>query len=155
MQDGLKAGIDHGKAGRDLSVIEAYDPSAESKYVDAIPRAKELQPSLEQLMLPIYRAKDDVGKIMEKRLSLTDAMIPLAEPLSLKILIGEASTSAFPATTETVTTLSTTFVSSCVVPHLSVSDYQVSDAEPHDEDPPVITFEEEELDTTPESAVVS
>ncbi|GJZ51234.1 hypothetical protein Tco_0605749, partial [Tanacetum coccineum] len=36
MQDGLKAGIDHGKVGRDLSVLEAYDPSAEAKYVDAV-----------------------------------------------------------------------------------------------------------------------
>ncbi|GKF87243.1 hypothetical protein Tco_0258120, partial [Tanacetum coccineum] len=98
MQDDLKAGIDHRKAGRDLSVIETYNPSAEAKYVDAvnalrtvdfsllsllkskkdacvvdlmdslylegplaeIPRAKELQPSLEQLMLPIHRAEDDI-----------------------------------------------------------------------------------------------
>ncbi|GKG14892.1 hypothetical protein Tco_0354492, partial [Tanacetum coccineum] len=36
IQDGLKAGVDHGKAGRDLSVIEAYDPFAESKYIDAV-----------------------------------------------------------------------------------------------------------------------
>nr|GEW13013.1 hypothetical protein [Tanacetum cinerariifolium] len=128
MQDGLKAGIDHGKAGRDLSVVEAYDPFAEAKYVDA-------------------------GEITKKRLSLTDAMIPLTEPLSLKSLIGKASTSAIPATTKPITTLSTTFASSDVVPPLSVSDYQVSDAEPHDEDPPAITFKEEELDTTPESAV--
>nr|GEU56422.1 reverse transcriptase domain-containing protein [Tanacetum cinerariifolium] len=35
-QDGLKAGVDHRKAGRDLSLIEAYDPSAESKYVNAV-----------------------------------------------------------------------------------------------------------------------
>ncbi|GJR39858.1 hypothetical protein Tco_1215542 [Tanacetum coccineum] len=32
---GLKL-VDHGKAGRDLSVIEAYDPSTESKYIDAV-----------------------------------------------------------------------------------------------------------------------
>ncbi|GJZ19083.1 hypothetical protein Tco_0555673 [Tanacetum coccineum] len=36
IQDGLKARVDHGKAGRDLSVIEAYDPFAEAKYVDAV-----------------------------------------------------------------------------------------------------------------------
>ncbi|GKF72067.1 hypothetical protein Tco_0208181, partial [Tanacetum coccineum] len=36
MQDGLKGRIDHGKAGRDLSVIEAYDPSTKAKYVDAM-----------------------------------------------------------------------------------------------------------------------
>ncbi|GJU26668.1 hypothetical protein Tco_1165289 [Tanacetum coccineum] len=210
MQDGLKARIDHGKAGRDLSVIKAYDPSAEAKYVDAvntlrtvdfsllyvlkskkdacmadlmyslclegplaeIPGAEELQPSLEQLMLPIHRAEDDVllgetslsfslqvvhsrvqrvrEEIIEKCLSLTDVMVPLAEPLSSKSLIGEASTSIIPATTGPITTLSTTFASSSVVPHLSVSYYQVLDAEPHDEDPPAVTFEEEKLDTNPE-----
>ncbi|GJW31021.1 hypothetical protein Tco_0047896 [Tanacetum coccineum] len=85
-----------------------------------------------------------------------DVMIPLADPLSSKSLIGEeSSTSAIPATTEPITTLSTTFVSFGVVLPLSVSDYQVLDVEPHDEDPPTITFEEEELNTTPESAVVS
>ncbi|GJR21224.1 hypothetical protein Tco_0969751 [Tanacetum coccineum] len=157
MQDGLKEWIDHGKARRDLSVIEAYDPSAKAKYVDAvnalrtgplakIPGAEELQPSLEQLMLPINRAEDDVV------LGETSLSFPLQVPLSSKSLIGEASTSAIPATTETITTLSTTFASSGIVPPFSVSDYQVSDTEPHDEDPPAITFEKEELDTTLGSA---
>nr|GEV33202.1 retrotransposon protein, putative, Ty1-copia subclass [Tanacetum cinerariifolium] len=36
IKDGLKAGIDHGKVRRDLSVVKAYDPFAEEKYVDAI-----------------------------------------------------------------------------------------------------------------------
>ncbi|GKC45615.1 hypothetical protein Tco_1063337 [Tanacetum coccineum] len=36
IQDGLKERVDHGKAGRDLSVIEAYDPSAEANYIDAV-----------------------------------------------------------------------------------------------------------------------
>ncbi|GKB24456.1 hypothetical protein Tco_0863857 [Tanacetum coccineum] len=185
IQDGLKAGIDHGKAERDISVIEAYDPSAEAKYVDAvnalrtvdfsllsvlkskkdacmvdlidsfrlegplaeIPEAEELQPSLEQLMLSIHRAKDEVV------LGETSLSFSLQVPLSSKSLIGEASTSAIPATAEPITTVSTTFASSDVVPSLSVSDYQVLDAEPHDEDPPTITFEEEELNTTPELAV--
>ncbi|GJZ43242.1 hypothetical protein Tco_0590497 [Tanacetum coccineum] len=199
IQDGLKAGVDHGKTRRDLSVIEAYDPSVEAKYIDAvnalgtvdfslisklkskkdasmvdlmdslhlegplaeIPRAKDLQPSPEQLMLPIHRPEDNVvlgetslsfslqvvysrvqkvrGEIKEKRLSLTDVMVPLAKPLSSKSLIGEASTSAALATAEPITTLSTTSASSGVVPPLSVSDYQVLDAEPHDEDPPATT----------------
>nr|GEU83255.1 hypothetical protein [Tanacetum cinerariifolium] len=185
MQDGLKAGVDHGKAGRDLSVVEAYDPSVEAKYVDAvnalrtvdfpflyvlkskkdacmadlmdslrlegplaeISGAEEMQPSLEQLMLPIHRVKRE---IMGKCLSLTDVMIPLVEPLSSKSLIGEASTSIIFATVRPITTLSTTFASSGVVPTLLISEYQVLDMEPHDEDPPAITFEEEELDTTPE-----
>nr|GEY63594.1 hypothetical protein [Tanacetum cinerariifolium] len=191
--------------------IEAYDPFAKAKYVDAVnalhtmdffllsvlnskkdacmtdltdslrlegPLAKvigaeELQPSLEQFMLPI-QAEDDIvlrrlsypspnksfirtfkglGEITKKRLSLTDAMIPLAETLSSKSLISEASTYAMHATVEPITTLSTTFASSGVVPPLFVSYYQVLDAEPHDEDPPAITFKEEKLDTTSKSAV--
>ncbi|GJW67858.1 hypothetical protein Tco_0122282 [Tanacetum coccineum] len=86
---------------------------------------------------------------MEKRLSLMDVMVPLAEPLSSQSLIGEASTSAAPATAEPITTISITFESFGVVPPLSISDYQVLDPEPHDEDPPVTTFEEKELDTIP------
>nr|GEX14644.1 hypothetical protein [Tanacetum cinerariifolium] len=122
IQDGLKAKVDHGKAGRDLSVIEAYDPSVEAKTK---------------------------GEIMEKCLSLTDVMVPLAEPLSSQSLIGEASAYVAPAMVEPVTTLSTTFVSSSVVPPLFVSDYQVSNAKPHDENPPAITYEGKELDTIP------
>ncbi|GJX59443.1 hypothetical protein Tco_0290833 [Tanacetum coccineum] len=163
MHDGLAAGIDHGKAGRDFSVIEAYDPSAEAKYVDAvnalrtvdfsllselrfkkdasmdslylegpfaeIPRAEDLQPSLEQLMFLIYRTEDYV-------------------PLPSKSLIGEASTSTAPTAAGPITTLSMTFASSGVVPPLSISDYYVLDMEPHDEDPSVVTFEKEELDTS-------
>ncbi|GJU56578.1 hypothetical protein Tco_1230292 [Tanacetum coccineum] len=195
IQDGLKAGVDHGKAGRDLSMIEVYDPSAESKYIDVvnalgavdfslliqleskkdasmvdlidslclegpldeIPRAEDLQPSLEQLMFPIHRTEDKVllretsisfslqvvrsrvqkvrGEIKEKRLSLTDVMVPLVEPLYSKSLINEASTFAAPATADPITTLSITFAPSGVVPPLFVPDYQVLDTELHDGDP--------------------
>ncbi|GJT71109.1 hypothetical protein Tco_1030395 [Tanacetum coccineum] len=152
--------IDHGKTERDLSVIEAYDPFAEAKYVDAVNALCTMDFSL----ISILKAEDDVvlgetslsfllqvihsrvqrvrGKIIEKCLSLTDVMVPLVEPLSSKSLIGEASTSAIPATVGPTTTLSTTFASFGVVHHLLVSDYQVLDMEPHDEDPPAMTFEE-------------
>ncbi|GJR63041.1 hypothetical protein Tco_1505203 [Tanacetum coccineum] len=151
IQDGLRAGVDHGKAGRDLS----------SRRPATIP---------EQLRLPIHRPEDNVvlgetslsfslqvvhsrvqrvkGEIMEKCLSLTDVMVPLAKPLSSRSLIGEASTSVVPVAAEPVTTLSTTFVSSGVVPPLFVFDYRVSDVEPHHENPPTVTLKEEELDTT-------
>nr|GEU47287.1 hypothetical protein [Tanacetum cinerariifolium] len=33
MQDGLKAGVDHGRAGRGLDVIAAYEPSVEANFV--------------------------------------------------------------------------------------------------------------------------
>ncbi|GKC09787.1 hypothetical protein Tco_1001397, partial [Tanacetum coccineum] len=36
LQDGLRAWVDHRKAGRDLFVIETYDPSTKAKYIDAV-----------------------------------------------------------------------------------------------------------------------
>nr|GEU83610.1 hypothetical protein [Tanacetum cinerariifolium] len=205
IKDGLKAGIDHGKVGRNLSVVEAYNPFVEEKYVDAvnalgvvdfsllfelkfkkdssivdlmdslclegalveIPGAKDLQPSPKQLMLPIYKLKDNVvfaetslsffleivdlrvqrfrEENKEKRLSLIDVMTPFVEPLSSKGLTGEASSFTAP-----ITTLSTTFASSVVIPPSPVVSDQVLDAEPHSEDPPAMTFEKEELSTSPE-----
>ncbi|GJX73289.1 hypothetical protein Tco_0311884 [Tanacetum coccineum] len=40
IQQGLEAGIDHGKAGRDLSMVEAYDPGVQARYEEAV---KELE----------------------------------------------------------------------------------------------------------------
>nr|GEV91931.1 hypothetical protein [Tanacetum cinerariifolium] len=170
IQDGLKAGVDHRKAGRDLSkkdasMVDLMDSLHLEGPLAEIHGVKDLQPSPEQLMFPIHRPEENVvlgetslsfslqivhsqvqmvrGEIKEKRLSLTDIMVPLAEPLSSK-----TSTSATPATTERITTLSMTFTSSDVVHHLSFSNDQALDTEPHDEDPLAVTFEKEELDTS-------
>nr|GEV26246.1 hypothetical protein [Tanacetum cinerariifolium] len=97
IQDGLKAGIDHGR------------------------------------------------EVKEKHFLLTDVITPLVEHLSSKSLTGEASTSAAP-----ITTLSMTFASSDVVLPTSVVSDQVMDAEPHNEDPSAVTFEKEELGTSSE-----
>nr|GEZ07194.1 transposase (putative), gypsy type [Tanacetum cinerariifolium]GEZ40569.1 transposase (putative), gypsy type [Tanacetum cinerariifolium] len=115
------------------------------------------QPSLEQLMLPIHRPEDQVviretslsfsldvvhapvqriqGDATCQRLSITDAMIPLIEPLSVENLIGEASTFKVPATA-TNTALSTTFIQTSSVPPISVADYRVLGARPSIAVPP-------------------
>ncbi|GKE64031.1 hypothetical protein Tco_1518192, partial [Tanacetum coccineum] len=167
--------IDHGQAGRDLSVVEAYDPSAEAKYNDVvnalgavdfsllseleskkdssivdlmdslrlegtlaeIPGAENLQPSPKQLMLPIHRSKDDV---VIRETSLSSSLQFVHSRVQ-----GEASTSVAP-----ITTLSTTFASSDVVLPTSVVSDQVLDAKPHNEDPSAVTFEKEEIGTSPE-----
>ncbi|GKC18378.1 hypothetical protein Tco_1020528, partial [Tanacetum coccineum] len=50
MSEGLKYGIEHGKAGRDLTIVKAYDPEADGKYVQALQKLKDLKyPLLEQL----------------------------------------------------------------------------------------------------------
>ncbi|GKF56983.1 hypothetical protein Tco_0170520, partial [Tanacetum coccineum] len=113
IQYDLRAGVDHGKAGTDLSVIKAYEPSTEAKYVEAVNALGTVDFSLlselkskkdaiivdpmdslrlEEPLTEIPGAEDlqpVKGEIMEKRLSLTDVMAPLAEPLSSSSLIGE------------------------------------------------------------------
>nr|GEU95561.1 hypothetical protein [Tanacetum cinerariifolium] len=131
IQDGLRAGADHRKAGRDLSdasIVDLMDSLHLEGPLAEIPRAEDLQPSPEQLRLPIHRPEDNV----------------------VKGLIGEASTSGVPSTVEHVTFVSTTLASSGFVPPLFVADYQVLDAVPHHGNPPTMTLEEEELDTTRE-----
>ncbi|GJS93629.1 hypothetical protein Tco_0800597 [Tanacetum coccineum] len=50
MSEGLKYGIEHGKAGRDLADVEAYDPEANNKLVKALQDLKDLKyPMVDQL----------------------------------------------------------------------------------------------------------
>nr|GEZ23953.1 transposase (putative), gypsy type [Tanacetum cinerariifolium] len=50
MSEGLAHGIEHGKAGRGLEVMEAYDPEANSKYLQALQELKDLKyPIVDQL----------------------------------------------------------------------------------------------------------
>ncbi|GJZ87417.1 hypothetical protein Tco_0659027 [Tanacetum coccineum] len=50
IQQGLEAGVVHGKAGRSLTKIEAYDPEVEVKYVAAVSEFKGLSfPLLDEL----------------------------------------------------------------------------------------------------------
>nr|GEZ33323.1 hypothetical protein [Tanacetum cinerariifolium] len=50
MSEGLKHGIEHRKADRDLEVVKAYDLKADSKYVKALQDLKDLKYPL----IPIY-----------------------------------------------------------------------------------------------------
>ncbi|GJU68856.1 hypothetical protein Tco_1255115 [Tanacetum coccineum] len=50
MSEDLEHGIEHGKAGRDLEVVEAYDSEAHSKYLKALQELKDLKyPLVDQL----------------------------------------------------------------------------------------------------------
>ncbi|GJY07601.1 hypothetical protein Tco_0374655 [Tanacetum coccineum] len=50
MSEGLKQGIEHGKADQDLAAVEAYDPEDDSKYVKALQDLKDLKyPLVDQL----------------------------------------------------------------------------------------------------------
>nr|GEY25231.1 hypothetical protein [Tanacetum cinerariifolium] len=129
-----------------LSIVKAADAAKSNEPKDnAVLGETSLSFSLQVVHSWVQRVR---GEIQEKRLSLTNVMVPFAEPLSSKSLIGEAITSATPVTTEPITTLSTTFMSFGVVPPLSISNDQVLDTEPNDADPPAVTFEKEELATS-------
>nr|GFB09140.1 transposase (putative), gypsy type [Tanacetum cinerariifolium] len=43
MSESLAHGIEHGKAGRGLEVMEAYDPEANNKYLQALQELKDLK----------------------------------------------------------------------------------------------------------------
>nr|GEZ26775.1 hypothetical protein [Tanacetum cinerariifolium] len=203
----------HARMADIMGLLHLDGPAAET------PEADQLQPSLEQLMLPIHRPEDQarlslkdakavkairlcsqvaaiecteaaqtakltivgrmwilsrglrlvvmkclqspkylvtlrgaIGRAIDKgdaacqRLSITDVMIPLIEPLSAENLIGEASTFEVPATAMN-TALSTTFIQTSSVPPISVADYRVLGARPSITvpPPPKIMLEKEEL----------
>ncbi|GKG61871.1 hypothetical protein Tco_0623588, partial [Tanacetum coccineum] len=46
MSEGMKHGIEHGKVGRYLAAVEAYNPEADSKYGKALQDLKDLKYSL-------------------------------------------------------------------------------------------------------------
>nr|GEU98335.1 putative transposase (putative), gypsy type [Tanacetum cinerariifolium] len=63
IQEGLKAEIEHGKEGRSLAQIEAYDPETKAKYVVVVFEFEnvsfplldyDFQPSLDQVSITIY-----------------------------------------------------------------------------------------------------
>nr|GEW04671.1 hypothetical protein [Tanacetum cinerariifolium] len=139
-QDGLAMGIEHGIAERSITDVVAFNPFAKGDYIAAInglqgpaaetSEASQLQPSLDQLMIPIHRLEDHViiletslsfslevahnhvqrlrGDAAARRLSLMDSVLSLVEPLSARNLTGEASSSAdftTPVTTALLTYL--------------------------------------------------
>ncbi|GJQ89433.1 hypothetical protein Tco_0000572 [Tanacetum coccineum] len=148
-----------------MGLLHLEGPVAET------PKANQLQPSFEQIMLPIHRLEDQVvigetflsfsldvvharvqrirRDVASQRLSISDAMVALIEPLSAKNIVGEASTSGVPVVVAATTALSTTFVQASSIPPMLVSAY---DAELHVEVPSssAIIFEMEELENTPE-----
>ncbi|GJY27049.1 hypothetical protein Tco_0401775 [Tanacetum coccineum] len=50
MSEGLKYSVEHGKAGLELTAVEAYDPEADNKYVAALHNLKDLNyPLIDEL----------------------------------------------------------------------------------------------------------
>ncbi|GKC26086.1 hypothetical protein Tco_1033380 [Tanacetum coccineum] len=135
MQDGLAVGIMHGKEGRELTDVDAHNPSAESNKDASVEmvmnilrledplaeklRLSELQPHVDQLMVPIHRSPDQVV--------LGASTLSLAlDPLSVMALTGtEGTSNVIPATADITTALSITFDSASTIAPISVYDYEV------------------------------
>ncbi|GKD13107.1 hypothetical protein Tco_1197514, partial [Tanacetum coccineum] len=106
-------------------------------------------------------AYDRVQKVKEgalsHRLSISEAMGPLVDPLSSKNFVGGASTLRVPATTASTTALSITNTNVSFIPPISVVDYEVLNAEPQREasHSPKIIFEQGTLETSPEHPMTS
>ncbi|GJX99902.1 hypothetical protein Tco_0356921, partial [Tanacetum coccineum] len=116
----------------------------ESPLVDA-PGMSDLQPDVDQLMVPIHRSEDQAvlgstsllfalsvsrdrverirKNITEHRSALTGIYVPLVEPLSVAALEGTAGTSG--TIPDTTTALSVTFASTSTIPPISTDDYEI------------------------------
>nr|GEV51254.1 hypothetical protein [Tanacetum cinerariifolium] len=87
-------------------------------------RMSDLQPDVEQLILPIYR------NVAAQQSALVDVLVPLVEPLSAENLTGVVGTSnSVPTIVATTTALSTTFASTSSVHHITIDDYEVVSAD--------------------------
>ncbi|GJY27606.1 hypothetical protein Tco_0403373 [Tanacetum coccineum] len=147
MEEGLAAGIEHGQAGRCLIDLEAYIPSAEDDFnsavYDAVAEAlgmTDLQPDMNQLMVPVHHKQDRViigsqalsvaldicrGRVekMERNLVerlpfLKDVFVSLDHPLSVEALIEP------PVEVPATNVLSTVVIVPHSGPSVSVEDYE-------------------------------
>ncbi|GKE00480.1 hypothetical protein Tco_1388463, partial [Tanacetum coccineum] len=135
MQDGLKAGVDYGRAGRGLDVVAAYDPSAEANFVSAVDALHAVYfPLLAQLESRKDASMADIFDLLH--LEGHAAEIPEASQMQ-PLLSSLSSTSMVPSVAVT-TALSTTFVQASTIPPLPSTEVPPS---------PKIVFEDE-LNTT-------
>ncbi|GJS98900.1 hypothetical protein Tco_0820070 [Tanacetum coccineum] len=137
MQSGLTARIDHGKEGRNLADVVAYNPAAEANFNSVLqklheegpladaPGMSDLQPNVEQLKIK--------ANIMAEQSGLLGVWTPLSEPLFPQNLTGADRTSdSVPAAIATTTALSTTFASASSIPPITVYDYKIVHADGQD-----------------------
>nr|GEU81221.1 hypothetical protein [Tanacetum cinerariifolium] len=176
MQDGLSAGIDHGKADI-MNLLELEGPLADALGMS------DLQPHADQLMLYVHRSKNQAvlgetslsfylsvthsraerirENVAVKRSALIGVWTPLVYPLSTENLVGEAGTSYnVPTIAATTTALSTTFASTSFIHPITIEDYEIIGADGLEDAQgsgqgnvvsfPIVEFEKEDLDTTPE-----
>ncbi|GKB79235.1 hypothetical protein Tco_0946130 [Tanacetum coccineum] len=106
MQNGLSAGIDHEKAGRNLEDIVAYNPVAEAYYNSALQRLHEVDfpllaelsshkdASVEDIMnlLCLESPLDDAPGMSDLQLDIKQLTLPIHRPED-QLVLGETSLS--------------------------------------------------------------
>nr|GEX38014.1 putative transposase (putative), gypsy type [Tanacetum cinerariifolium] len=104
MSEGLAHGIEHGKADQDLEVLEAYDPEANIKYLQALQELKDLKyPIVDQLkglkdaLIEKKRCRvvcctHEVGFAHHARSYGVPISVPTVAPQGLVILLANAAT---------------------------------------------------------------
>nr|GFC78553.1 hypothetical protein [Tanacetum cinerariifolium] len=125
-----------------MEVLHLEDPVAEKL------RLNELQPNVDQLLVPIYSSPDRVivgttnlslaldasssrvrmirENIVTHISVLRDVFVSLAEPFPTVALTGmEVSSDVVPATADTTMALSTTLAFASTITHISVDEYEV------------------------------
>nr|GEU58358.1 hypothetical protein [Tanacetum cinerariifolium] len=152
MQSGLTADIDHGREGKSLANVAAYNPDAKADFNSALQNFREVD---FHLLAEIKSHKDASTEDIMNVLCLEDALVdapgmndlqpdieqeniasqrsafigvwtPLSKPLSIASLMGEACTSGVvPAASVSITALSTTFASASSIPPISIDDYEI------------------------------
>nr|GEU94882.1 hypothetical protein [Tanacetum cinerariifolium] len=136
------------KSNKDASVETVMDILRLEEPLANKLRLNELQPTVDQLMVPIHYSSDKVvisatalsfalnvsrirvqkirKNITNQRSVLRDVFVPLAEPFSTAALTGTKGTSGImSAAANTTTALSTTLASACTVLPITIEDYEV------------------------------
>ncbi|GJT19890.1 hypothetical protein Tco_0878596 [Tanacetum coccineum] len=129
-----------------MNILRLEEPLMDKLGLD------ELQPNLDQLMVPIYHSPNkvvigatalslalDVSNIRVRKIkenianhrsALHDVFVPLFKPLSAAVLTGTEGTSdVVSAIGDTTTALSITFASASMIAPISVDDYEIIGAE--------------------------
>nr|GEW80852.1 hypothetical protein [Tanacetum cinerariifolium] len=142
MQDGLAAGITHGRECRVLTDVAAHNPAVEADYISALQQLQSVNfPLLAKLkankdasieaVINILRLEEHLAarimeNIMSHRSLFQDVFVPLAELLSAMALTCMKGTSgAAPATDDLTTALFVTLASVGTVTPFFVDDYRV------------------------------
>ncbi|GKD48907.1 hypothetical protein Tco_1277883 [Tanacetum coccineum] len=128
MLEGLAAGIEHGQAGRCLSDLEAYNPSAEADFNSVTMSWLRSQALSVALDICLGRVRNMERNLIERLPFLKDVFVSIDHPLSAEALtiLPETSTEP-PVAALTTTALSTMVIRPSSDPFLSVEDYENPD----------------------------